>query len=194
MIELVAIDIERFKEKIYPKYLKLFPASERKSYKQLVSAFNKGVLNIIEIMLDEKSIGFFIINSIKGNKYLQVDYFAIFAKFQGKGYGKQAINKLKQISREYRGIFIEVEKLGLGSDEKENILRQRRMDFYTKLGFIPLNYDFNLFNVVFTPMVLNTYKELDEEDVIVQDVIKIYYEILGGKIFKTNCSIEKHLT
>lgn len=194
MLELVTIDIVRFKEKIYPKYLKLFPASERKSYKQFVSAFNNGILNIIEIMLDGNSIGFFLTNSIKGNKYLQVDYFAIFSEFQGKGYGRQAISKLKQISCKYKGIFIEVEKIGLGKDEAENMLRQRRMRFYTKLGFIPLDYDFDLFKVIFTPLVLPVHDVLDEQETIVEKVIEIYYEILGEKIFKNNCNIQKHFT
>lgn len=193
MIELVKIDLEKFKEKIYPKYLKIFPANERKSYKQFVTTFNNGILNIIEIILKDKSIGFILTNSIKENKYLQVYYFAIFPKFQGKGYGKQAINILKQISSEYKGIFIEIEKLGLGKDDEENMLRKRRMKFYTELGFIALNYDFNLFEVIYTPLVLPIQDELDEQEKIVQDIIKIYYEILGEEIYKNNCSIEKTL-
>lgn len=193
-MELVKIELERFRKEIYPKYLKLFPASERKSYKQFVSAFNKGILSIIEIKLDKKCIGFFLTNSIKDNKYLQVDYFAVFPKFQRKGYGKQAINKLKEISNKYMGIFIEIEKLGMGRDNMENTLRQMRMNFYTKLGFIPLNYDFNLFNVIYTPMILPVHNKLDSEEIIVQEVIKIYHEILSDKIFENNCKIQKHFT
>lgn len=68
------------------------------------------------------------------------------------------------------------------------------MNFYKKLGFAPLNYDFNLFKVVFTPLVLNTNKELNDEDVIVQEIIKIYYELCDEQTFKKNCSIEKHFT
>lgn len=191
MLELLKIDIQEFKETIYPKYLKLFPVSERKSYKQFVSSFNKGILNIIKITLDGKCIGFFLANSIKESRYLQVDYFAIFPKFQGKGYGSQAINKLKQMSGQYKGIFIEVEKLGLGSDSAENALRQRRMDFYINLGFTPLNYDFNLFKVIFTPLVLAVHSKIDSEEKIVQEITKIYYEVLGEKVFNNNCIIKR---
>ena len=110
MIELVTIDIERFKEKIYPEYLKLFPDSEKKSYKQLETAFKKSILQIIEITSGEDFVGFILANSLDKNGYLQIDYFAILPEFQGRGYGTQAINKLKQMSNKYKGIFIEVEK------------------------------------------------------------------------------------
>ena len=77
MLELVTVDIKRFKDKIYPEYFKLFPDSERKSYKQLETAFKKAILQIIEITSGENFVGFILANSLDKNGYLQVDYFAI---------------------------------------------------------------------------------------------------------------------
>ena len=189
MLELVTVDIKRFKDKIYPEYLKLFPDSERKSYKQLETAFKKAILQIIEITSGENFVGFILANSLDKNGYLQVDYFAILPEFQGRGYGTQAINKLKQISNKYKGIFIEVEKLGLGKDKKENDLRQRRMQFYKKLGFIELNSDFILYKVVYTPLLLPIINKIESEDKIIIDIFKIYYATIGGSRVEKNCSV-----
>ena len=189
MIELISVDINRFKDKIYPEYLKLFPDSERKSYKQLETAFKKSILQIIEIRSGEDFVGFILANSLDQNDYLQVDYFAILPEFQGRGYGTQSINKLKQMSNKYKGIFIEVEKLGLGEDKKENDLRQRRMQFYKKLGFVELNCDFILYKVIYTPLLLPIMDKIESEDKIIKDIFEIYYATIGGSRVEKNCSV-----
>lgn len=189
MIELVNIDIKRFKDKVYPEYLKLFSESERKSYKQLETAFKNSILQIFEITSGEDFVGFILANSLYNNGYLQVDYFAILPEFQGRGYGTQAIDRLKQMSTEYKGISIEVEKLGLGKDKKENELRQRRMQFYKRLGFIELNCDFELYKVMYTPLLFPIMDKIESEDNIVKDIFEIYYETIGGSKVEKNCSV-----
>ncbi len=189
MIELISVDINRFKDKIYPEYLKLFPDSERKSYKQLETAFKKSILQIIEIRSGKHFVGFILVNSLDKNGYLQVDYFAILPEFQGRGYGTQALEKLKHMSNEYKGIFIEVEKLGLGEDKEENDLRQRRMQFYKKLGFIELNCDFILYKVIYTPLLLPIMDKIESENKIIKDIFQIYYATIGGSRVDKNCSV-----
>lgn len=189
MLELVTIDIKRFKDKIYPEYLKLFPASERKSYKQLEASFKKEILQIIELTNGENFVGFILANSLDKTGYLQVDYFAILPELQGRGYGTQAIEKLKQMSNKYKGIFIEVEKLGLGEDKKENDLRQRRIEFYKKQGFIELSCDFILYKVVYTPLLLPIMNKIESEDKIIKDIFEIYYATIGGSRVEKNCSV-----
>lgn len=189
MLELVTVDIKKFKDKIYPEYLKLFPASERKSYKQLELAFKRGILQIIEITNDENFVGFILANSLDKKGYLQVDYFAILPEFQRRGYGTQAINQLKQMSNKYKGIFIEVEKIGLGEDKKENELRQRRIEFYKKIGFVELSCDFILYKVVYTPLLLPIMNKIESEDKIIKAIFEIYYSTIGGSRVEKNCSV-----
>lgn len=189
MLELISTDINRFKDKIYPKYLKLFPDSERKSYKQLEIAYQKSILQIFEITSGEDFVGFVLANSLDKNGYLQVDYFAILPEFQSRGYGTQAIDKLKQMNNKYKGIFIEVEKLGLGEDKEENELRKRRMNFYKKLGFIELNCDFVLYKVIYTPLLLPIDNKIENEDKIIKDIFEIYYATIGDSRVEKNCSV-----
>ena len=79
-------------------------------------------------------MGFIITNSLANNPYLQLDYLGIFETEQKKGYGSDAILLLKENSKEFAGIFIEIEKPGWGENEKENLIRQKRAAFYKSLG------------------------------------------------------------
>ena len=95
-MELVSIDIKEFKKDVYEDYKKLFPEEERKAFKHLKSSFEKGITTFIKIVLEKKFIGFFIVNIVKDIKYVHLDYFAILPEYQSKGYGTEAIRKLKE--------------------------------------------------------------------------------------------------
>lgn len=189
MLKLINIDINEFKTTVYPSYVELFPDSERKPYKLLASSYAKGMLKIIKIVENDIFIGFIITNSVKGNGCLQVDYFAILPKYQGKSYGTKAITLLKQISKEYYGIFIEVEKAGLGITEGENKLRERRIQFYERLGFIKLHFDLNLFNVIFSPYIIYTSKNIQDESKVKEDIIQLYIAVMGKERFEKYCKL-----
>jgi len=109
-MELKKINIEEFKNNIYPEYQKLFPALERKSYNTIKSTYEKGITEIFEIKEDNNIVGFVLANHLGNNPYIQLDYFAIFEKYQNKGYGTKALKILKEVYKEYSGIFIEIEK------------------------------------------------------------------------------------
>lgn len=191
MVELIDINIDEFKKIIYPEYIKLFPEAERKSYKRIEKCFENGILKIIKIVDNDKFIGFIMTNTIEDNKYLQLDYLAILPQYQDKGYGTKALKILKENSKEYNGIFIEVEKVGLGENEEENKLRQRRVEFYERIGFDKLHCDFDLYNVIYTPYVLQTSNNKEDEDKVIKDVFDIYNAILGKERVEKNCKVIK---
>lgn len=189
MLKLLCIDIAEFKKTVYPQYLKTFPKEERKPYKLLEKLYNRGILKTIQILDEDTFVGFILVNSVKNNKCLLVDYFAILSEHQDKGYGTKAIQMLRESSKEYYGIFIEVDKEDLGTDANENKLRRRRIEFYERLGFYRLNFDINLFNVIFTPYILPTLDTKQDEQKILKDVFEIYYSILGKKETEKYCKI-----
>ena len=188
-MELKESDIKQFKKDVYKYYKKLFPALERKSYRILKKSYSKGTTSILGILEQNKIIGFMIINQIKNNKYMQLDYFAIFPEYQSKGYGKQAIIELKKLYSDYYGIFIEIEKIGLGENDKENELRKRRAKFYEKLGFVKLNVDLELYKVIYSPYILFCSDFRENDDKIIKDIFKIYNEILGERKINKNCRV-----
>lgn len=189
-MELRKIDIEEFKKDIYSEYKKIFPIVERKSYRRLKKAYKNQNSDIIEVNLENETIGFIIVNSLKGNPYVILDYFAIFPQYQSKGYGTEAIKLLKEMYKQYKGIFIEIEKLGEGKTEQENNLRKRRAKFYEKLGFYKLSFDLRLYGVTYSPYMFDCYNSRNlTENQIIECIFNIYFAVMGEKKINKNCKV-----
>lgn len=184
MINLVEISIKDFKKEIYSEYKKLFPAKERKPYIVLAQAFKKGCTSIIKIEFENKTVGFFILNIV--NNYIQIDYFAIFKKYQSQGYGTLALKELQNKYSASNGIFIEIEKLGAGKNETENNLREKRFNFYKQLGFEMLNFDIELFKVIYTPCCFN-YQNKEDIDFTIKTLFDFYYLSASKKLIDKHC-------
>ena len=188
-MRLVEVDIKKFKYIIYPEYVKLFPEVERKSYRRIRKAVKNKISKIIEIVADEQFVGFMIINTLENNPYVQLDYLAILPNHQNKGYGKEAIKLLKKQYENYNGIFIEVEKLGLGKNEEENRIREKRVSFYENLGFYKMNFDLELFTVIYSAYLLPGLEIENSDKEIINYILKIYTAILGKNKVKKNCKV-----
>ena len=96
---------------------------------------------------------------------------------------------LKEKSKDYYGIFIEIEKPELASSEEENKIRQKRAKFYERLGFIKLKFDLELFNVIYSTYLLPCSKENILEEKVIEDILEIYNAISGEKRIKENCKL-----
>lgn len=189
-LQIANINIEKFKKVVYPEYLKLFPQEERKALETIEKSFYNGITKIIEIVDNNIFIGFIIINTLTDNKYIQLDYLAILPQYQNKGYGTQAINLLKKQSKEYNGIFVETEKVGLGTNEDENKLRSKRARFYEKLGFYKLNFELKWYeSLILSPYVFQISINKNSEDEILKNMLKIYIATHGREKVENNCKI-----
>lgn len=188
MVDLVEITIKEFKKNIYPEYKKLFPSSERKPYHIIKKLVNKSICNILKIVNDNEIIGFFILNTV--NNYVQIDYFAIFEQYQSKGYGTQALKELQIKYENSKGLFIEIEKIGLGTTDVENTLRQRRYSFYSRLGFKALDFDLLLYGVIYTPCCYN-FADINNKQLAINTLFNFYYLIHKKKIIDKFCKVIK---
>lgn len=83
-MELINIDYKEFKAEIYQKYIEIFPEEERKTLEAMEKNYNKNITKFIKIDEENELIGFFIMNSIKNNRYMQLDYFAIYQNIKIK--------------------------------------------------------------------------------------------------------------
>lgn len=150
-MKLKYIGIDEFEKEVYTYYLAIFPDNERKPLELLRSSYEKHYTRIIEILYKNEIIGFMILNKVKDIGYVVLDYLAILPQYRNKKFGTKALQMLLEQERDNSGIFIEIEKVGLGKDTEENLLREKRKNFYEKLGFRKLNFDLFLFDVVYTP-------------------------------------------
>lgn len=190
-MKLKDIGIDEFKEDIYSYYLKIFPEDERKPLELLQSSYEKHYTRIIEILYKNEIIGFMILNKVKDKGYAVLDYLAILPQYRNNKFGTKALQILLEQERENSGIFIEIEKVGLGKNIEENLLREKRKNFYEKIGFKKLNFDLFLFNVIYTPYLFSNSE--DDEDMIIDEILNIYEAISGKERIEQNCKIIKKL-
>lgn len=190
-IKLKDIDIYEFKKEVYSYYLDIFPEDERKPLELLQSSYERHYTKIIEILYKNEIVGFMVINRVKDKGYAVLDYLAILPQYRNNKLGTKALQMLLEQEKDNRGIFIEIEKVGLGKDAEENLLRANRKNFYEKLGFKKLNFDLYLFGVVYTPYLFSNIK--DNEDMIINEILNIYESISGKERIKQNCKIIKKL-
>ncbi len=192
-MELININFKEFREDVYQKYIEIFPEEERKTLETIERNYNKNITRFIKIAEENKLIGFFIMNSIENNRYMQLDYFAILPEYQNKGYGTKAIKELKKVVPNYDAIFVEIEKLGYGANKAENKIREKRAKFYDRLEFNKLNVDLKWFNSLFLSIYylkLNENLTYDEEEIL-NNIFEIYYKVHGKKKVDENCEIIK---
>lgn len=190
-IKLKDIGIDKFEKEVYSYYLDIFPEDERKPLELLHSSYEKHYTRIIEILYKNEIIGFMILNKVKDQGYAVLDYLAILPQYRNNKFGTKALQILLEQERENSGIFIEIEKVGLGKDTEENLLREKRKNFYEKVGFKRLNFDLFLFDVIYTPYLFSNIK--DDEDMIIDEILNIYEAISGKERIEQNCKIIKKL-
>ena len=186
MIDLVNISIKDFKKELFKEYKNLFPAKERKPYFILKDQVKKNVCDILKIVNDSETVGFFILINV--NNHILIDYFGIFEKFQSQKFGSKALEKLHEKYENSDGIFIEIEKLNEGKTKEDNIQRQRRFNFYDRLGYTPLNFDFIVFGVKFMPCSFN-YKDIDNKEKSSKIMLDFYYATRKKKVIDKNCKV-----
>ena len=124
-IELKYIGMNQFKKEVYLYYLEIFPEEERKPIELIQYSYEKQYTKIIEILHKNKLVGFMLLNTVKDKGYAILDYLAILPQYRNNNFGTQALKILLEQEKENRGVFIEIEKVGLGKNEKEK---------YTKRG------------------------------------------------------------
>lgn len=188
-MNLVSVNVEEFHDRIYPEYKKLFSKEERKPYQAIIKAMKQQLGNVIKILENDVFIGFIIVNTLENNPYVQLDYLAILPEYQSRGYGKKVISLLRNHYHQYKGIFIEIEKIGLGKNEEENQIRMRRKRFYENAGFQKLGFDLDLYHVIYSAYLLPCLeKEISETDII-ESIFQIYNALLGEKNIKKFCKL-----
>jgi GNAT superfamily N-acetyltransferase len=104
---------------------------------------------IVEVVLESSFIGFAMLDAIEvrpGWLLGEILYFAIDPNVRGRGYGEVVygliLDRFADASTnqglKFAGLLYEVERPELALEEHDRKLRQRRLDFYCRLGGRPL--------------------------------------------------------
>lgn len=118
---------------IYTDMQSQFPPEELKSLEdwQKICGRQYHVFKIIE----SEPVGY--ISIFETDKFVFIDYIAIYKNFHSKGYGGRVIDALKDFYRDKKGCFLEVEK-----PDQKNAYTLKRISFYERHGAQKLDIDY----------------------------------------------------
>lgn len=179
--------MEEYEKEVYSYYLDIFPEDERKSLKLIKSSYEKNYTKIIEILYKNEMAGFMLLNRIKDKGYSILDYFAVLPQYRNNKIGTESLQILLSKEKRNRGIFVEVEKIGFGKDAEDNLLREKRKNFYERIGLKKLSFDLFLFDVIYTPYLFSNTE--DDEDTVIGEIFNMYETIIGKERIRQNCRV-----
>lgn len=119
---------------------------------------------------------------------LLLDYFAALANTRGQGYGSMALQQLKEVCSDWKGIVIEVEDNELELEESVRDIRNRRIAFYNRNGCYMTEVRSYVFGVDYRIMVLPVADEKAGEH-MAQKVTGIYHCMHKDEVLKKNFKI-----
>lgn len=198
MVQLQAKKLTLLQAKeIYQLYMKTdFPPEELKPFYMIENMWNRGhyfAYGFYETVETEgaesemlRAYAFFVADHEK--QMLLLDYFAASVKMRGRGYGSAALQKLKEVCSDWKGIVIEVEDNELPMDESTREIRNRRIAFYTRNGCRMTSTRSHVFGVAYRIMVLPVTDERAGER-MAEKVTDIYRCMHNADILKNNFKI-----
>ena len=120
---------------IYHDMLEQFPLPELKDFQTFADLIDTGAYDAIIAEENGVPVGYCLV--FKSKKYIFLDYIAIFKIRQGKGFGGEILDMLRDYYLDKDGCFLEVEK-----PNPEDINTLRRIRFYDMHGAqkVDINY------------------------------------------------------
>lgn len=172
---------------IYKHYKADFPKAERKPFAMILKSAAGGKCDILVLCSGKRRIAYTAVLTDSGYNTVLMDYLAVFAQERSRGYGSKIIQCLKEFYADKAGIIIEIEELGKADSDKENLLRERRKEFYLRNGFCMQPVKLSFFGVDMHMLYLEIKSAPDD---FVKTAYDMYNRSLGEKLTKNEISLK----
>lgn len=168
-------------ENVYQDMLLQFPKNEMKEYKTFIALLKEGYYKLFCASENEEPVGYILLLEDDYNKFLWLDYIAVYRDFHSKGYGGKILKELKLKYKDYKGVYLEVEK-----PDESSINTLRRIKFYSDLGAQKLNLNYFYPNkagslamdLYFMPLKSSKLPQKEETLTCIQSVFdKLHFDI-----------------
>lgn len=124
---------------IYNTHMKSdFPADELKPLSHILKSAEEGYGFSLGIYIEGSLIGYAVFILCEETRCALLDYFAILRDRRGTGLGHQAFSCFESYFKEnlpgIEGMYIESERVSAAENEKQRLVRERRIAFYRSCG------------------------------------------------------------
>lgn len=149
-----------------------FPENELKKLDHIKEIFKQGKYECIVMEEDGQIKAYACFLWLKPTVKI-LDYLAVVSDTRGKGYGSQLLNWLKE-GKGKSEIIVESEDPNFTVDDKEKIIRERRISFYEKNGLMKRKFSLKLSEVEFNILTFED-SQLDKK-MLLNEMLAIYSE------------------
>ncbi len=118
---------------LYAHMRRDFPAGELPPLPAVRKNVARGVYEALWIVEDETLVGYAVLTAPPGLGYALLHFFAVLPAFRGGGFGSRALECILE-RLNGRVLVLEVEAPDAAKNEKQRILRERRVKFYERAG------------------------------------------------------------
>ena len=166
-------------EALYRRMETDFPPDEMASKARLAKLLDNGEYQAIELLDSDGPCAYTVYNDKTDDVF--VAYLATYADRRGKGVGSELLSQLKEKFFEgHASIILEVEHPDFAGDAQQKKLRERRIDFYKRAGFVLVDDVFySLYGVKMLMMILPLQDSFEAVRArITQRIPEIYSRLL----------------
>ena len=169
----------------YKRYMKKdFPRDELKPLSRILSSLEKDQYICYGIFSGESLCGYAYLVSLteEGKKYYLLDYFATVKKLRGQGIGSEFLKMLSKEVCSAEMLLCEAESTNNVSGDEARI-RNRRIAFYLRNGFIDTGVTASVFGVEFVILELDLGKCHTKEQVR-ENYARLYRSFLPERLYR----------
>ncbi len=179
MTEIREMDIRELQE-VYKRITQDFPAGEYPPFVNLKRHFENNIQKGWILVVDGRDTAYSICAE-SADGYVLISFFAVYKDYRQKGLGTLFLEKLKEIYSNAQGIIVEVEKVDEALLQEEVTIRERRLEFYRRAGFILVpGIDYVIWDVPMHLMVCPCKNDVDTTMKNIGDIMyQIYLSLLG---------------
>ena len=177
---------------VYHHHLKYdFPDNERKPLFVMKNLAKRKLYHCYGLFdsVDNSLKAYAFLARAEQGSSLLLDYFAAVADARGLGYGSKLLQGLSSELPDTAGILAEVEHAADGRDLAERQIRQRRIDFYCRNGFILTPVHGVIFGVHYDIVYLPVQHPADDA-FILSELAELYRTMLPKFMFEANVHLE----
>lgn len=136
-MDLRIIDLADFNP-VFERITKDFPRNERPGRGTFRKRLYAGKWECVGLFEGETLMAYAVLSVNLPSGYSFLLYLAVDAAGRGKGTGTQMLEKLKERYGDTKGLIIEVEDPAAAKTEDDREIRERRIRFYERAGYVRL--------------------------------------------------------